>query len=194
MKKHVDSDSPGDPDGVDAYRHFFYDSGWPVMSEAEWLAMSGVLSVPKGGVEWQVLEERVSSSENTQPETLQPEYQYPPSWRGHYGVAGVWSVRYTRHGGQVDAAVLRDENTDADDLCDDERLYYLNDANMNPPSLKLRWAGVTIVVEADGGSSGISLGERRQTAFLPGIAPFIPEIPFLLPRFRPGSGRRVEGA
>jgi len=77
----VDSESPGAPNGVDAYRHFFYNGGW------------------------QVLEERVSAAENTEPETLQPEYQYPPSWRGHYGVAGVWSVRYTRHGGQVDAAV-----------------------------------------------------------------------------------------
>jgi len=72
--------------------------------------------------------------DNISPETLQPEYQYPPSWRGHYGVAGVWSVRY------IDAAVLRDENTDADDLCDDERLYYLNDANMN----------VTCLVDASG--------------------------------------------
>jgi hypothetical protein len=27
--------------------------------------------------------------------------------------------------------VLRDKNTDQDDLCDDERLYYLTDANMN---------------------------------------------------------------
>jgi len=86
VKKHVDSDSPGDPDGVDAYRHFFYNSAWPVMSEAEWLAMSEVLSVPKGGVEWRVLEERVSAGENTQ-----PEYQYPPSWLSHFGVAGVWS-------------------------------------------------------------------------------------------------------
>jgi hypothetical protein len=62
---------------------------------------------------WQVVEERESAAENTGPETLQPQYQY------------VWSVRY------IDAAVLRDENTDEDDLCDDGRVYYLNDANMN---------------------------------------------------------------
>jgi RHS repeat-associated protein len=48
---------------------------------------------------------------------LQPEYQY------------VWSPRY------IDAAVLRDENTDADGLCDDERIYYLNDANFNVTAL-----------------------------------------------------------
>ena len=45
---------------------------------------------------WQVLETRESASENTGPESLQPKYQY------------VWSQRY------IDAAVLRDENTDTD--------------------------------------------------------------------------------
>jgi len=66
---------------------------------------------------WQLLETRKSTSENNGPETLYPEYQY------------VWSVRY------IDAPVLRDENKDSDDDCTesgtDERLYYLNDANMN---------------------------------------------------------------
>ena len=44
----------------------------------------------------------------------------------------VWSARY------VDAAVLRDENNDADDDCidgDDQRVYYLTDANMNVTAL-----------------------------------------------------------
>ncbi|MCX5647512.1 MAG: hypothetical protein NTX40_00200 [Planctomycetota bacterium] len=64
-----------------------------------------------------LLETRLSTSENTEPQTLQPEYQY------------VWSVRY------LDAPVLRDKNTDDDDLCDDQRLYFTNDANMNVTAL-----------------------------------------------------------
>jgi len=70
-----------------------------------------------GEAGWQLLETRLSESENTEPQTLQPEYQY------------VWSVRY------MDAPVLRDENTDTNDLCDDQRLYYANDANMNVTAL-----------------------------------------------------------
>jgi len=66
---------------------------------------------------WQILETRRSESEGTGPETLQPEYQY------------VWSLRY------IDAAVLRDKNTDEDDVCDDQRLYYTTDANMNVTAL-----------------------------------------------------------
>jgi hypothetical protein len=31
----------------------------------------------------------------------------------------------------IDAPILRDENTDDDGLCDDGRLHYANDANMN---------------------------------------------------------------
>ncbi len=93
VKKHVDTDSPASPNGVDSYVHFFYNSGW------------------------QVLETRVSASENTGPESLQPEYQY------------VWSQRY------IDAPVLRDENTDADGTCDDARIYYLGDANFNVTTL-----------------------------------------------------------
>ena len=65
---------------------------------------------------WQILETRKSTSENTLPQTLKPERQY------------VWSVRY------IDAPVLRDENKDDDDDCidgQDERLYYLTDANFN---------------------------------------------------------------
>ena len=54
---------------------------------------------------------------NRLPGNLQPDWQY------------VWSPRY------VDAAVLRDKNTDADGLCDDERLYYLCDANFNVTTL-----------------------------------------------------------
>jgi RHS repeat-associated protein len=93
VKSHVDSQSPGNPNGVDAYIHYFYNSGW------------------------QELESRVSASENTGPESLQPTYQY------------VWSRRY------IDAPVLRDKNTDADGLCDDERIYYLGDANFNITTL-----------------------------------------------------------
>jgi RHS repeat-associated protein len=92
-KSHVDSQSPGSPNGLDAYVHFFYNQGW------------------------QELESRVSGSENTGPETLQPQYQY------------VWSRRY------IDAPVLRDGNSDSDGLCDDERLYYLGDANFNVTTL-----------------------------------------------------------
>ena len=84
---------PGSPNGIDAYVHFFYNQGW------------------------QELESRRSTSENTGPESLQPQYQY------------VWSRRY------IDAPVLRDKNTDADGLCDDERLYYLGDANFNVTTL-----------------------------------------------------------
>ena len=94
-KEFVNADTDDD---FDSFRHFYYTFGW------------------------QLLETRLSDSENTDPETLQPEYQY------------IWSLRY------IDAAVLRDKNTDTDDLCDDERLYYLNDANMN----------VTCLVEDDG--------------------------------------------
>ncbi|MBM4094182.1 MAG: RHS repeat-associated core domain-containing protein, partial [Planctomycetes bacterium] len=93
VKSHVDSQSPGNPDGVDAYVHFFYNQGW------------------------QELESRVSTSENTEPESLQPQYQY------------VWSQRF------IDAPILRDKNTDTDSLCDDERLYYLGDANFNITTL-----------------------------------------------------------
>jgi RHS repeat-associated protein len=89
VKRHVDTDAPVSPDGVDTYVHYFYNQ------------------------QWQVLETRETATESDQPESLQPQYQY------------VWSPRY------IDAVVLRDENTDADGLCDDQRLYYLNDANFN---------------------------------------------------------------
>ncbi|MBM4092570.1 MAG: hypothetical protein FJ276_24605, partial [Planctomycetes bacterium] len=52
-----------------------------------------------------------------EPESLQPQYHY------------VWSQRY------IDAPILRDKNTDTDGLCDDERLYYLGDANFNITTL-----------------------------------------------------------
>ena len=81
------------PTAIDAYVHFFYNQAW------------------------QELESRRSTSENTGPESLQPQYQY------------VWSQRY------IDAPVLRDKNTDTDGLCDDERLYYLGDANFNVTTL-----------------------------------------------------------
>ena len=93
VKKHLDSQSPASPNGIDAYIHYFYNGAW------------------------QVLETRRSTTENTGPESLQPQYQY------------VWSQRY------IDAPVLRDENTDADSLCDDARVYYLDDANFNVTTL-----------------------------------------------------------
>jgi RHS repeat-associated protein len=62
---------------------------------------------------WQLLETRVGAGA---PETLDPKTQY------------VWSVRY------IDALILRDRNNDENpDL--EERLYYLNDANMNVTAL-----------------------------------------------------------
>jgi hypothetical protein len=47
-KKHVDTSAPGSPDGtIDEYRHFFYDN------------------------QWRIVETCNSSSENTEPESLQ---------------------------------------------------------------------------------------------------------------------------
>ena len=72
---------------------------------------------------WQTLETRWTGSANPQPETLQPYQQY------------VWSARY------IDSPVLRDKNGDQDGLCDDERLYYLTDANFNVTTLVEGLAG-----------------------------------------------------
>ena len=66
---------------------------------------------------WQVLEARESDSSTAQPKSIQPKYQY------------VWSER------NIDAPILCDENTNADSMCDDERLYYLGDANFNVTTL-----------------------------------------------------------
>jgi RHS repeat-associated protein len=93
VKRHVDSQSPGNPNGIDTYIHYFYNSAW------------------------QVLETRDTTTESDQPENLQPDWQYD------------WSLSY------IDAPVLRDKNTDADGLCDDERIYYLGDANFNVTTL-----------------------------------------------------------
>ena len=57
VKKHIDTDSPADPDGVDVYQHFFYNVGW------------------------QALETREATSENDGPEGLNPEYQFVWSLR-----------------------------------------------------------------------------------------------------------------
>jgi len=54
-------------------------------------------------------------------------FRTSPSLQPHRQV--VWSVRYT------DALVRRDTNDDADDLCDDETLYALGDANFNTTAL-----------------------------------------------------------
>jgi len=69
---------------------------------------------------WQMLETRPTATQAAAPEDLDPRFQF------------VWSLRY------IDAAVLRDENRDGDSSCtdeDDQRLYYLNDANMNVTAL-----------------------------------------------------------
>ena len=92
IKKHIDSQSPSSPDGVDRYEHLYY-------------------------IDVQLVETRNATTESDQPESLQPKYQW------------VWSLRY------IDSPILRDENTDTDSLCDDSRLYYLTDANMNVTSL-----------------------------------------------------------
>jgi len=52
VKAHIDSQSPAAPDGIDLYRHFYYNNAW------------------------QILETRTSAAENTEPEGLQPEEQY----------------------------------------------------------------------------------------------------------------------
>jgi YD repeat-containing protein len=88
-KKHIDSQGPGSPKGIERSEHLDYNASW------------------------QVLETRDTTSENDQPEGLQPDDQY------------VWSAQY------IDALVLRDKNTDANGLCDDQRLYYLCDVSFN---------------------------------------------------------------
>ena len=57
MKKHLDSQSPSSPDGIDAYIHYFYND------------------------QWQVLQTRDTTTESDQPQSLQPEYQYVWSLR-----------------------------------------------------------------------------------------------------------------
>ena len=66
---------------------------------------------------WQALETRESNSATAKPESIKPKYQY------------VWSECY------IDAPILRDENTDTDSLCDDERFYYLHDAHFDVTTL-----------------------------------------------------------
>ena len=92
IKKHIDSQSPSSPNGIDRYEHLFY---------------AGI----------QLVETRNTTTVSDQPESLQPKYQW------------LWSPRY------IDASILRDENSDTDNLCDDARIYYLSDANMNVTSL-----------------------------------------------------------
>ena len=66
----------------------------------------------------QAVETRDGDDAGDQPESLDPHYQYE-----------LYSPRY------IDAAILRDENTDADATCDDGRIYYLADANYNVTTL-----------------------------------------------------------
>ena len=57
IKKHLDSQSPDAPDGLDTYVHYFYNSSW------------------------QILETRQTTTESDQPENLQPKYQHVWSLR-----------------------------------------------------------------------------------------------------------------
>ncbi len=67
---------------------------------------------------WQVVEERYANDQASKTAVAtEPKFQY------------IWSLRY------IDAGILRDENTDTDGLCDDDRVYYCNDANMNVTTL-----------------------------------------------------------
>jgi len=96
IEQHINPDY--NDNTYDQYRHFYYNN------------------------KWQVLETRVTTAENTQPEdaSVKPEWQF------------VWSLRY------IDSPICRDENKDADGDCvdgNDERLYYLTDANMNVTTL-----------------------------------------------------------
>ncbi len=52
VKKHLDSQSPGSPNGIDRYEHFYYNG------------------------QWQILETRETTTVSDQPESLQPAYQY----------------------------------------------------------------------------------------------------------------------
>ncbi len=75
IKKHVDSQSPGAPDGIDKYKHYFYD-----------------------GI--QVVETRDTTTESDQPENLSVVYQY--IWSARYIDApilreDVFSVGDDRH-------------------------------------------------------------------------------------------------
>ena len=64
----------------------------------------------------QVIETREDTG-TADPQDMQPKYQ------------NVWSLRY------IDSLILRDENTDTNDQCDDGRLFYLSDANYNVTAL-----------------------------------------------------------
>jgi len=58
VKAHIDAQAPAEPNGVDHYRHFYYNASW------------------------QILETRKSTSEETGPETLDVEMQYV--WSARY--------------------------------------------------------------------------------------------------------------
>ena len=103
IKKHIDSQSPSSPNGIDRYEHLFY------------AGVGGVGTVALSPQ--QLVETRNTTTVSDHPESLQPKYQF------------IWSPRY------IDAPILRDENTDTNGLCDDGRIYYLADANMNVTSL-----------------------------------------------------------
>lgn len=100
--KIYDSQSPADPDGVDACEHYLH-TGNQVIETRQANLVGGV--APDA-------------------ESINPKYQ------------NVWSQRY------IDSLILRDENTDpaTDDQCDNERIFYVADANYN----------VTAVVDTSG--------------------------------------------
>ena len=76
IKKHIDSQSPAEPDGIDKYEHFFYNTSW------------------------QVLEMRDTTTENDGPESLQPDYQYV--WSARYVDAPVLRDKNTDSDGLCD--------------------------------------------------------------------------------------------
>ena len=63
VKAWIDTAAPASPDGVDLYRHFFYNAAW------------------------QLLETRTTTTEADQPESLDPEYQHV--WSQRYIDAAV---------------------------------------------------------------------------------------------------------
>jgi len=72
VKKHVDSQALGTPDGVDTYVHMYYNTGW------------------------QLLETRETDTESTAPDTLAPEYQFV--WSARYIDAPILREDFTVYG------------------------------------------------------------------------------------------------
>jgi len=119
-KRHVDSDSPGSPDGIDTYVHYFYNAGW------------------------QVLETRDTATESDQPENLQPDYQYV--WSGRYIDAPILRDENTDQDSLCDDArlyYLTDANFNVTTLTDtsgDAVERYLYDPYGTPTIYDATWS------------------------------------------------------